>query len=380
MDGVNQRYTLSEYERLALENRVNLSDGHARHTLSTRQRDVIGKTLHYFDVSLTVPQKDVEKDFLSWFFCCAAQGVVSDGLDTFLTFSSSSAIKMAAQYCRMSGLTVYLIEPCFDNIFHILRTEGVNVKPVYEAHLGDLDFVDQLLGPSVALWLVQPNNPTGFCIDEPLFKQLISKVAEKKSTLIIDFCFRLYADNLRLWDQYRYLNESEIKFICFEDTGKTWSLADIKVGISVCSRDIAPLIYRLHDELLLNISPLQLILLTEFIKDSLTNGFYDSVRHPIETNRALIHNLVDQGLIIHASEWCQNVPMELLRLPDQILSSVFWSALRQRGVEVLPATNYFWSRAMEGTSLFRIPLSRPRRDFDVAIPIMRQTLCDLRLS
>lgn len=369
-------YTLSEYERLALTNRINLSDGHARHTLTAAQRDIVGRTLDLFDQALIRPQHDIEAEFLSSFFQCAGQPIPSARQHVYLNFSSSSAIKIVAQMCRIRGLTVYLIEPCFDNIVHMLRTEGVPVSAVHEKDLLNIDHVAHLLTPRSALWLTQPNNPTGFCLDQPAFGSLINAMAGRGATLIVDFCFRFYADRLLYWDQYSLLQDSGVSFLSFEDTGKTWPIADTKAGITVCSTDNASIIYRLHDELLLNVSPLHLLLLIELIKHTLSEGLYGTVRRSIETNRSLVHTLLEGNLVAHATQWCHNVPMELLSLPHGEDSTKFWGNLRLKGIDVLPAKNYFWSHPEKGLSLFRIPLSRPCQYFEKAIPIIRNTLLE----
>ena len=370
----DQPSTLSEYERLALDGTINLSDGHARQPLSERQRRIIARSSELFDASLTQTQKQIEAAFLTHFFLCARQRVRSDRDFIFLTFSSSSAIKIAAQYCRLRGLRVCLIEPCFDNIVHLLRTEGVALTPVPEQRLNEIHLWASELTPDVAVWIVQPNNPTGFCMEEQAFRRLILTVAQRQATLIIDLSFRFYADMLRQWDQYQSLRESNAAFLCFEDTGKTWSLADIKVGITVCSGQIAPLIYRLHDELLLNVSAFDLLLLDEFVKDTLRHGLNETICRTVDINRQLVHALVQEGLVLHATQSCQHVPMELLCLPGGRVSAEFWASLRRRGVHVLPASSYFWSRPELGRSLFRIPLARPERDIRVASNIMRETL------
>lgn len=372
-----RKWTNTEYERLALASRINLSDGHARHTLSDRQREVIGRTRELLDIALSRQQREIELEFFASFFQCAGQDSRDADRNIFLSYSSSSAIKIAAQCCRIRGLTVYLIEPCFDNIRHLLETEGVSVIPLREEHLCDIESIARRLNSDTAVWLVQPNNPTGFCLEQPLFTELIREVAAHRSTIILDLCFRFYAESLRHWDQYRALEESKASFICIEDTGKTWSLADMKVGITVSSANYAPILHRLHDELLLNVSPLHLLLLTEFIRDTIENGIYQTVREEIEMNRRLVHNLVDKGLLLHPTEGCFNVPMELLGLPNEISSTLFWNELRKRGVDVLPAHNYYWSSASEGKSLFRIPLSRPLHEVEAATPIIEQTLLDL---
>lgn len=370
-------YTLSEYERIALSGRVNLSDGHARHTLSPEQREIVGRALELLDRCLCQAQENIELQFIDSFFRCAGQGQDYFGQNRFLTFSASSAIKMAAQYCRMRGLIVHLIEPCFDNVVHLLKSENVTVVPVREEQLCDLEMVSRWMNPRSALWLVQPNNPTGFCVDERLFRKLTEVVAKSRSTLMVDFCFRFYAESLNKWDQYKVLDESRVTFICFEDTGKTWSLMDTKVGMTVCSDDVAPIIYRLHDELLLNVSPLHLLLLTEFINNTLKHGIANTITEAVRINRNLVHGLVQKDLVSHVTQWCHNVPMDLLCLPPELPANAFWKNLRERGVDILPAQNYFWSRLDVGANLFRIPLSRPLRDIEIALPIIEDTLLDL---
>ena len=90
----------------------------------------------------------------------------------------------------------------------------------------------------------------------------------------MDYCFRFYMEQLGAWDQYSMLNNSQCSYIAIEDTGKTWSLSDIKVGVTVCSRDASDLIHRLHDELLLNVSGVHLSILAAFINDSIRTGLY----------------------------------------------------------------------------------------------------------
>jgi aspartate/methionine/tyrosine aminotransferase len=369
-------FTLSEYERLALASRVNLSDGHAKQELTLRQRQILERTLDFFDISLKQQQETIERDFLHSFFTCAGQTLPNHAISTFLTFSSSSAIKMAAQYCRIRGLTVFLIDPCFDNILNLLQTERVPVSPILENQLTDPRVLAHSLGPNVALWLVLPNNPTGFCLDQHSLMELARLVADRRSTLVIDFCFRFHAQQLKEWDQYAALSASGVNFICFEDTGKTWALADTKVGITVCSQEPTPVLYTLHDQLLLNVSPLHLLLLTEFVKDTYLHGYAETVGHNIAANRALVHDMVNRGSISHATPSCHNVPMELLRLPTRRPSDSLWKALRGKGVDILPAMNYFWSRPWDGYDLFRVPLSRPTKHLELALPLIEKTVAE----
>jgi aspartate/methionine/tyrosine aminotransferase len=374
----SQVLTLSEYERMALRKRINFSDGHARQTLSANQRAILSKTLDFFDISIRCRQSDLEDEFLKTFLECANQWISPVQIKSFMTFSSSSAIKIAAQYCRLHNLKVYLIEPCFDNVYHLLRTEGVPVAPILEDQLCDLEELAARLDPTTVLWLVQPNNPTGFCLNEATFSSIIELVAKKKSMIVVDFAFRLFAKSLRAWNQYMAFANAGTRFIAFEETGKTWSLADTKIGLTFCSDCVAKTIYRLHDELLLNVSPLHLLLITEFMKETIRSGFDVSIRGPVERNRKLVHRLSDRGLILHGTKWCDNVPMELLGLPGEISGVDFWDELRTRGVDILPAQGYFWAHPLIGRSLFRIPLSRPYPEVEAGVSIIERGLSSIQ--
>jgi len=366
--------TLSEYERLALGSRINLSDGHARAPLTESQSAILELVPALYERAMRTPQEEIEVQFLRSFFECAKLALPTEPMSTFLTFSSSSAIKMVAQYCRLQNLRVHLIEPCFDNIVHLLNTEGVYVEPVKEDKIADLKAWDAVLDPRAVVWIVQPNNPTGFCLSSEQMMALFRHVAEAGATIVVDFCFRMFADDLRRWDQYNVLRDSGVHFICIEDTGKTWAIADTKVGITVCSGQPAKVLYRLHDELLLNVSPLHLLLIAEFIKNTLALGRQKSILDLIEHNRREVIALVDEGLLDRASIHCRNVPMELLALRGAEPAVGFWRELRDRGVDVLPASRYYWSDMTIGEKLFRIPLSRPKADIAAAIPIIRQTV------
>jgi aspartate/methionine/tyrosine aminotransferase len=354
-----RRYSNTEYERIALHNRINLSDGHARQPLTRQQRAIVAQSGALFELALTRQQNELEDEFIGAFFRCAGQTVAHGDGGVYLTYSSSCAMKYAAQYCRLRALRVRLLEPCFDSIRHLVQTEGIPHAPITEGQLLDIKHLPGLLDSSSALWLVQPNNPTGFCLERAAFEAVVAVAVEVGATLVVDFCFRFYADGLGAWDQYRMLVDSGVSFICIEDTGKTWPLADMKVGIVVCSAATDECVRRLQDQLLLNVSPLHLLLLTAFIENSIEHGITSTVRWAIEENRHLVHALVAEGRLSHGAEWCSNVPMELLGLPGGLSAKELWSVLRDHGVEILPAHNYFWSRQEVGEQWFRIALSRP---------------------
>jgi len=112
---VGEGYTNTEFERLALDNLINLSDGHARHTLSDAQRKIIQSSPVLFDDALSRRQQDIEREFLDWFLRCANQGQGAGTTRAFFSYSASSAIAMAAQFCSLT-VTDFLDEITFVEI------------------------------------------------------------------------------------------------------------------------------------------------------------------------------------------------------------------------------------------------------------------------
>jgi aspartate/methionine/tyrosine aminotransferase len=361
--------TNTEYERLALAGGVNLSDGHARLPLDARQCEIIDAVPEMFHRLDGADQEALEDGFIRAFFGLCGQPAALRSAGTFLSFSASSALKMAAQACSRQGLSVLLIDPVFDNIRHFLQTEQVELLAVDEAALLA---PGRLAWPRVpsALWLVLPNNPTGFCLSEAEFRALAAECRERNCRLVVDASFRPHCESMLRWDMYRVLQRSNVEHVVIEDTGKTWSLHDIKVGLTVCSGGFVDDLHMLHDQLLLNVSPLHLVVLTTFIEDARERGLDTTIRNAVRRNRGVIHELVGvDGYEHHGA--CANVPLELLGVPAGMTAHAFWETCRAVGIEVLPAQNYYW-RSPRGHGLFRIPLARPTQDLVRAGELLRR--------
>ncbi|MGH3770113.1 MAG: aminotransferase class I/II-fold pyridoxal phosphate-dependent enzyme [Pseudonocardiaceae bacterium] len=351
--------TNTEYERLALTGGINLSDGHARLPLDTRQREIIHSLPDLFHEIDRANQESLETSFLRAFFDLCGQPSALRSAGLHLSFSASSGLKIIAQTCRRQGLRVLLIEPVFDNIRHFLEFEEVTVSAVSECSLRALE---RLVWPSgkAALWLVLPNNPTGFCLSEAEFRAVVAQCRGRNCALIVDASFRPHSEAMLGWDMYDVLQTGGVEHMVVEDTGKTWSLHDIKVGVTAASAGFAEDLHVLHDQLLLHVSPLHLAVLTRFVVDSRERGLDATIRSTVRRNRGVIHELVRSDGYEHHGD-CANVPLELLGVPAGMTAHSFWAACRDVGVEVLPAQNYYWSSA-RGHRLFRVPLARPTED------------------
>ena len=270
---VTDLLTSTEYERESLGEVINLSDGHARQPLTVTQQAIVDRSPEIFRYAHRVSQFHLESAFVRAFLHLAGEPQVFPPERYFLSYSSSSAIGMIALYCQRHQKSVALIEPIFDNIPNTLKAAGVPLEVLPEEMLRAADLTDVLQQIAAdVVWIVCPNNPTGHVLSEAVFDSLVEGCERLGKTLVVDFCFRFYAPDLATWSQYERLQRSGVSFITIEDTGKTWATQDMKIGMLVCSDDLHDEFYHRHDDLLLNVSPFHLALLTEFIADTIAHG------------------------------------------------------------------------------------------------------------
>ncbi len=104
--------------------------------------------------------------------------------------------------------------------------------------------------------------------------------------LVLDFCFAAFikVSGQERCDAYAILEDSGVRYIAMEDTGKTWPLQDAKCVTIMASRSLNDDIYKIVTSVLLNVSPFVLKLVTQYVKDS-TEDNSSSVRDLLDVNR-----------------------------------------------------------------------------------------------
>jgi aspartate/methionine/tyrosine aminotransferase len=199
-----------------------------------------------------------------------------------------------------------------------------------------------------------------FRLQQEAFEMLARLANELQSMLIPDCTFRSHCKDMMQWDMYGLLEELQVSYVIIEDTGQTWQLHDLKVGITTCSPDLTDEIHRLHDQLLLNVSPFTLHLLLAMVCDSQNRGLEETIWRVIDKNRELVRAFAERTQLEIQGD-SSGVPVELLAPPG--LAYEFWIATRAVGVDILPAQNYCWSNS-RGRQMFRVPLSRPNSQLE----------------
>jgi aspartate/methionine/tyrosine aminotransferase len=370
--------TSTEYERESLGEVVNLADGHARQPLTPTQQAIVDRFPELFAQAQRRSQFDLEAAFVRAFLDLADQPQVYPIDRYFLSYASSSAIGMVALYCRRQALTVALIEPVFDNIPNTLKAAGVPLRVLPEELLGAADLASAIAATGAdVVWIVCPNNPTGFVLGEAAFAALVEACRDLGTTLVVDFCFRFFAPSLAAWDQYGRLRESSVSFVTIEDTGKTWATLDMKIGMLVCSDDLRDEFYHRHDDLLLNVSPFHLAILTEFIDDTIAHGVERTVGYFVQENRRILRGAFAGSVLRPANETPLAATVEWLRLDADLSGEELWDALRSRNIHILPGSNFFWHTPAKGRPFVRIPLARDPNLVSKAAPIVRAVATEL---
>ncbi|GIF17348.1 aspartate/methionine/tyrosine aminotransferase [Actinoplanes tereljensis] len=356
---MNRHPNLTRYERDGLALEFNLTDGHARQGQDAAQDEIRCRLPELYLISDQSRQLEAEREFQAAFFELAGQGTAATDPHTLLCTSASLATDLVATFLHRRRLSVSLMQPCFDNLATIMARRRVRMTPLDEEV-----FAPPRSGAAGtdAVFLVLPNNPTGFVLDRDGFTRLARRCAAEGQILILDWTFRFFSD-LDGWDQYAVLRDTGVSYVCIEDTGKTWPTLDLKCSILASSPDLYPEILEVHNDVLLNVSPFVLRLVREYILDSLRRGLDVSVRRPVAVNRALLRETL-AGTVLTPVPAPAAVSVEWVRIDDPELDSAdVVELLAEQGIGILPGDHFFWAESARGRRHVRFALARDPRMF-----------------
>jgi aspartate/methionine/tyrosine aminotransferase len=351
---------LTQYERIGISRGLNLADGHAHQHQDAVQSRIVQRLARLFTAAETANQSEVELEFQRRFFEVAGQYSVTSNSRSLLCYSASQSVDLVAALLAAENMSVGLLQPCFDNLATLLRRRGVALLPVAERAVLGVD----PSGPN-ALFLTQPNNPTGFLLSPEEFERLAARCANTGTVLIVDWTFRFFTD-LDRWDQYEILDRCRTSYICIEDTGKTWPTLDLKCSILTASADLQPALAELHNDMLLNVSPFVLKVLAEYLVDAEVRGLDAAVRRVVAVNRRALRAALDGSILTPGSPH-SSISVEWLRVASDSLSGMeIVDLLDGAGVAILPGDHFFWHAPDVGARFVRIALARDEATFATA--------------
>lgn len=381
---VGRAVDLTQYEIEGLKSKYNLADAHTHQSQSSGQAQIVAALPALWDEAERGRQVDFENRFLDAFFHLHGQPTALTKRKTLLSYSASTSTMIAAMYLRRNGMTVTLIEPCFDNLRDVLVNMGVALSPIDESAFADVDRIYDNLVSSVhtdALYLVDPNNPTGSTLlrhGRRGFEEVIRFCRDHRKVLLLDFCFAaftLFDEHAGRFDVYELLEASGITYLAVEDTGKTWPVQDVKCALLTVSDDIHLEIFDLHTSVLLNVSPFALNVLRRYVEES-SRDRMASVHDLLDTNTEVLRASL-AGTILRHQRPAVRVSVAWLRIEDPLLpASQLQADLTEFGIHLLPGTHFYWSRPSFGERFVRVALARDPDDFASAMGVLRErVLC-----
>ena len=345
---------LTSYEMRAISGRYNFADGHARyrsplspeqflHMLSDFTKDGHNQLIN-------------EAAFHVAFFALAGQNQAANPQNCLYCPSASVSIELVANYLRIRGMTVALIEPVFDNLADILRRHNIPLVPIADSLLGrGLSEVITTIDAD-AIFLVLPNNPTGSTISSVDFENIVHLCAAHDKLLILDFSFRFFCPAFRTWNQYAVLFDSRVRFISIEDTGKTWSTSELKVSPILSDDFTHQAILSIYSDLFIAHSPFVLSVVEKVIRDTIDNSLENTILSIVDANRQLLRQSIPSELMIPRTTNFSSV--EWLQVVNGMTDLEWEHKLRQYEVYVLPGRKFFWSNHKSAYYFIRIALMR----------------------
>jgi enduracididine biosynthesis enzyme MppP len=349
---------LTQYETVALDSELNLSDGHPRQDLTEQQRQIVESLSDMWMQSFKHPASTIEREAAEAFFSLFGQKSHLDSHDEIVAcYSSSVAMEIFARALSQQGSSIALLHPTFDNIPDILRGNRLNLVAIDEEDCHRQQALsEELLNKVDAVFLTTPNNPTGRYISAVLLDRIARQCAASDTILALDTCFRGF-DIRTHYDHYAILRESGSRWVVIEDTGKLWPTLELKVGWLSWSSNVGIPLRRVYSDILLAVSPVILMLVRKLADDAMAGGM-ERLHWSIAENRKALRETLSgiDGVSFPDSD--SRVSVERIEFAS-IDAAAVWRLLRDRNIYVLPCRMFHWDRPEEGNNMIRVALSRP---------------------
>lgn len=375
---------LTEIEALGLASKHDLANGHASQDLAPSQQNIINNLPSLWRIASGMKASEAADIFKSAFQQLAQAPSLSEYRNFKICPTASNSIDTVAAWLVERGLKTALIEPTFDNLYLILKRRGVNLTSLPEECLHtsskepaavQLDFRN-VLSTVDAVFVVNPNNPTGRVLSETDFTRLVEWCAVNRKVLILDNTFRFFVP--QNYDTYKILLDSGVTFLSIEDTGKVWPTQEIKASLLFTSQNIFKEVDLIYDEIFLCHSSFALAILSEFLNDAGARGLDEAVWKTVEIRRQQFRKVLD-GKILQVAPvaMSSNLSVEWVEIKNHFASDMdMIEHFKTLNLVFLPGRQFYWSGAKEGeqTCFVRFALLKPEEEFKTALEVLATEL------
>jgi aspartate/methionine/tyrosine aminotransferase len=368
--------SLTKYEVGGLKTAFTFADGHAYHDMPKPLQPVMRQLQSIWAESSSKSIPEMEEKFKRATSRIIQSPILGYHSSYSLCPTASNSIDITGAWLKTKGYTVGLIEPAFDNLYLLLKRRGVDIVPIQESDLSDLDILSNKIDEYdlKSLFIVSPNNPTGFQLDQDEFNALCRQCAKKGVTMIVDTTFRLYSRNS--YDEYQILNDNGVDYLVIEDTGKTWPTNDLKVSLMAYSESLSSEVRTLYEEVYLCVSNFSLGLLSELIDKTRKVGIDEIVWAEVDKRKQQVREaLQDTFLTPILNDKAAPLPLEWLDCSASGLTDIeLVEELKKAGVALLPGRFFYWNTPEQHTQNVRLSLMRSNDIFDKGLQTLNQAL------
>ena len=364
--------SLTEMQLAGIGTDVNVAEGYPRQRLTPTQRAIVDRFPELMADAIREPFRELEARAHGAFFGALGQASAPVASGRIMSFySSSQVIDVVARCLAESVETVAVVNPTLDCIPELLRARRLEVVPVTEEALMSTDPFSELPGLPGAVFIANPNNPTGTYMSEPSLTALAAACTARDIVLVIDQCFRAF-DSRTHYDAYAALDATGVEYVVIEDTGKLWPVCGLKLGFVCTSARTRLAVGTAMADVMLTASPFVVRAVEELALDMATGGL-DEMHALIAGNRERIREALADFTEARFADGDSRVSVSRIELPEPSATRV-WGRLLQRGVHTVPCRPFYWADPDAGDHFLRIALSRDPEDVARAASAVREVV------
>jgi len=308
----------------------------------------------------TADRRALEQTFLDRYASVSGEFVAPDEVVFFLT-AQLAVGAVARELARTGVRRIGVPEPTSPLLPHLLREAGLDPVPVPEDDDALLTVVDTL----PAVFLVLPNDPTGWTPSPRALAALPAAAKASGCRVVVDRGFRFHQDR-----QFSRLFLSDYDWIDIQDTGKTWSTGGTTLAFVRASMPSTVEALRRDRGHATAVPPLNFHVAAEAI---VLEGGDHRVRRAVTRNRAVLESALGELGFSLAS---RPLGVALLGLPCGFPAdaTLLTERLRAAGVEVVSGRSFFWASPHRGEEFIRVCLVRPVDDFEDHVAALAEAI------
>ncbi len=163
--------------------------------------------------------------------------------DILVTTGASEAISLALTACLDHGDEIILPEPFYANYLGFAHAAGINIKAITSSietgfALPRIEAFEKLIGPKTkAIFLCNPNNPTGGIYSRDDLHQLAVLIKKHNLFLIVDEVYREFCyDDISFYSVLR-MNEIAQHTVVIDSISKRFSSCGARIGTLVSKNE-----------------------------------------------------------------------------------------------------------------------------------------------